>query len=110
MIEKRYYKIGDLSLIAKVETSTIRFWENEFNWIRPKYTTPKNRVFPRPKGVKPNEVGHRKYSPCDAQKVLDIKYLIKDCGMSLQGVRMAEEQGYLSKLIEFFPIDVTSKL
>ena len=34
--EKRYYKIGEVAKAFNVNTSLIRFWEKEFDVIKPK--------------------------------------------------------------------------
>ena len=34
--EKRYYKIGEVAKAFSVNTSLIRFWEKEFEIIKPK--------------------------------------------------------------------------
>jgi transposase-like protein len=34
--EKRYYKIGEVAKAFGVNTSLIRFWEKEFDVIKPK--------------------------------------------------------------------------
>ena len=34
--DKRYYKIGEVAKAFDVNTSLIRFWENEFEVLKPK--------------------------------------------------------------------------
>ena len=34
--EKRYYKIGEVAQAFQVNTSLIRFWEKEFDVLKPK--------------------------------------------------------------------------
>ena len=43
--EKRYYKIGEVAKAFQVNTSLIRFWEKEFDIIKPKKNTKGNRLF-----------------------------------------------------------------
>ena len=43
--EKRYYKIGEVAKAFNVNTSLIRFWEKEFDIIKPKKNTKGNRLF-----------------------------------------------------------------
>ena len=43
--EKRYYKIGEVATAFKVNTSLIRFWEKEFEIIKPKKNAKGNRLF-----------------------------------------------------------------
>ena len=43
--EKRYYRIGEVAKAFDVNTSLIRFWENEFDVLRPKKNKKGNRLF-----------------------------------------------------------------
>ena len=43
--EKRYYKIGEVAKAFDVNTSLIRFWEKEFDVIKPKKNAKGNRLF-----------------------------------------------------------------
>jgi len=43
--EKRYYKIGEVAKAFQVNTSLIRFWEKEFDIIKPKKNAKGNRLF-----------------------------------------------------------------
>lgn len=43
--EKRYYKIGEVAKAFNVNTSLIRFWEKEFDVIKPKKNAKGNRLF-----------------------------------------------------------------
>ena len=43
--EKRYYKIGEVANAFDVNTSLIRFWEKEFDVIKPKKNAKGNRLF-----------------------------------------------------------------
>ncbi|MBL7899499.1 MAG: MerR family transcriptional regulator, partial [Crocinitomicaceae bacterium] len=45
--EKIYYSIGEVAAIFGVNTSLIRFWEKEFEIIRPKKNKKGNRMFTR---------------------------------------------------------------
>jgi len=40
--DKLYYKIGEVALLAGVKTSVLRFWETEFEFLRPKKSTKVN--------------------------------------------------------------------
>jgi DNA-binding transcriptional MerR regulator len=42
---KRYYSIGEVAAMFKVNTSLIRFWENEFEFIKPHKTGKGDRLF-----------------------------------------------------------------
>jgi DNA-binding transcriptional MerR regulator len=43
--EKRYYKIGEVAKAFDVNASLIRFWEKEFDVIKPKKNAKGNRLF-----------------------------------------------------------------
>ena len=43
--EKRYYKIGEVAKAFNVNASLIRFWEKEFDSIKPKKNAKGNRMF-----------------------------------------------------------------
>lgn len=43
--EKRYYKIGEVAQAFQVNTSLIRFWEKEFDVLKPKKNAKGNRLF-----------------------------------------------------------------
>lgn len=68
---KLYYSIGEVAEMLEVNTSLLRFWENEFPELRP---------------VK-NKRGTRSYTKKDIELLRRIKYLTKDCGMTLEGAR-----------------------
>ncbi len=42
---KRYYKIGEVAKAFSVNNSLIRFWEKEFDIIKPKKNAKGNRLF-----------------------------------------------------------------
>ena len=46
-----YYPIGDVATMFKVNASLIRFWENEFEVLKPKKNGKGDRLF-RPEDVK----------------------------------------------------------
>jgi len=49
--EKVYYSIGEVAEMFQVNTSLIRFWEKEFDILRPKKNAKGNRLF-TPRDVK----------------------------------------------------------
>ena len=51
LFEKRYYSIGAVSEMFKVNQSLIRYWENEFDILKPKKNGKGDRFF-RPEDVK----------------------------------------------------------
>lgn len=70
-IEKKYYTIGEVADDLGVATSLIRFWEGEFDIIKPK----KNRK------------GNRQFTKEDIKNVKLIFHLVKEKGYTLQGAR-----------------------
>lgn len=70
-IEKKYFTIGEVADELKVATSLIRFWESEFDIIKPK----KNRK------------GNRQFTQEDIKNVKLIYHLVKEKGYTLQGAR-----------------------
>lgn len=69
--EKRYYKIGEVAKAFKVNTSLIRFWENEFDVLKPKK----------------NKKGNRLFTATDLQNLKLIYALVKEKGFTLDGAR-----------------------
>ncbi|HNP17651.1 MAG TPA: MerR family transcriptional regulator [Fulvivirga sp.] len=70
-IEKKYFAIGEVASMFKVATSLIRFWEGEFDIIKPK----KNRK------------GNRQFTKEDIENVKIIYHLVKERGFTLQGAK-----------------------
>jgi DNA-binding transcriptional MerR regulator len=69
--EKRYYKIGEVSKAFGVNTSLIRFWEKEFDVIKPKK----------------NAKGDRMFTKIDIQNFQMIFHLVKEKGFTLDGAK-----------------------
>ena len=70
-IEKLYYSIGEVAEQFNVAPSLIRFWESEFDLIKPK----KNRK------------GNRQFTKEDIDNVRTIYHLVKEKGFTLQGAK-----------------------
>ncbi len=71
VIEKKYFSIGEVAEMLDVATSLIRFWESEFDIIKPK----KNRK------------GNRQFTQEDIDNVKLIFHLVKEKGYTLQGAK-----------------------
>ena len=69
--EKRYYKIGEVAKAFSVNTSLIRFWEKEFNIIKPKK----------------NAKGNRLFTSIDISNFKLIYNLVKERGFTLDGAK-----------------------
>jgi DNA-binding transcriptional MerR regulator len=89
--EKRYYKIGEVAKAFGLNTSHIRFWETEFDVLKPKK----------------NKKGNRLFTQEDLKKLKLIYHLVKEKGFTLEGAKnkMKEQP---KKVIR--NIDVISKL
>jgi len=70
--EKRYYAIGEVAKAFDVNTSLIRFWEKEFDVLRPKK----------------NAKGNRKFTPEDIKNLELIYHLVKERGFTLDGAKI----------------------
>lgn len=70
---KLYYSIGEVADIFGVNASLIRFWEKEFDAIKPKK----------------NAKGDRKFTPKDIEIVHRIHDLVKVKGYTLEGAKKA---------------------
>lgn len=69
--EKRYYKIGEVANAFGVNTSLIRFWEGEFEVIKPKK----------------NAKGNRLFTTNDIENFKIIYNLVKERGFTLEGAK-----------------------
>jgi DNA-binding transcriptional MerR regulator len=69
--EKRYYKIGEVAKAFDVNTSLIRFWEKEFEVLKPKKNNKGNRLF-------------------TAEDLINLKiiyHLLKEKGYTIEGAK-----------------------
>ena len=92
-LDSTYKTIGEvaeiLNLVNKkkgtLNTHTIRYWEKEFKQIKPKILT-----------------GNRRYYNKDTIEILKkVKYLLKDQGMTINGVKKLLNTNPSLKLDEF---------
>lgn len=72
-LDKKYYKISEVSEILGIPMSTLRFWETKFTIINPRR----------------NAGGTRFYTPADIDKIRMINYLVKDKKLKIEA---AQEQ------------------
>ncbi len=70
--EKLYYGIGEVAEAFQVNTSLIRFWEKEFDVLKPKK----------------NAKGNRKFTPQDIKNLEFIYHLVKERGFTLEGAKI----------------------
>jgi DNA-binding transcriptional MerR regulator len=86
--EKRYFRIGEVSRIIGVEPYVLRYWESEFPQVRPKRA----------------DSNQRTYQKNDLEIILEIKRLLYDEKMTIEGARKKLDQK-LSKRDS--PVDLT---
>ena len=89
--EKRYYGIGEVAKAFGVNTSLIRFWEKEFDALKPKK----------------NAKGNRKFTPEDIKNLKLIYHLVKERGFTLEGAKTHLKEEKLKTLNNF---EIISKL
>ncbi len=70
-IEKQYYTIGEVAAMFDVAASLIRFWETEFEQLRPKK----------------NKKGNRQYTKQDIETLRSVYHLVKERGYTIQGAK-----------------------
>lgn len=104
-IEKKYYSIGEVADIFKVATSLIRYWEGEFEIIKPKK----------------DKKGNRRFTKDDIEKIRLIFHLVKEKGYTLQGAQeiikkdlhlAVDKAAMVNKLLEIkgFLVEISENL
>lgn len=100
---KRYYSIGEVAELFDVSRSLIRYWESEFDNIRPQK----------------NARGERRYTKSNIEQIKLVYELVKERGFTIAGAkqelkerreqrrerdvvvaRLKELRGFLEKLIQ----------
>lgn len=66
-----FYPIGEVAKMFDVNTSLIRYWENEFDIIKPKK----------------NKKGNRLFTQTDLENLKVIYHLVKERGFTLDGAK-----------------------
>ncbi len=75
--DKLFYTIGEVASMFEVNTSLIRFWEKEFDIIKPKK----------------NAKGNRLFTPTDIENFKLIYYFVKELGLTLDGAKKKLKEG-----------------
>ncbi|NRB49812.1 MAG: MerR family transcriptional regulator [Saprospiraceae bacterium] len=73
---KRYYSIGEVADMFGISKSVIRFWENEFDSLRPHK----------------NSKGDRRFTQQNIQQLQEIHTLVKQRGFTIDGARRELKQ------------------
>ena len=68
---KLYYSIGEVAEMFQVNTSLVRFWEKEFEILKPKK----------------NKKGNRLFTTEDVDNLKVIYNLVKEQGLTLEGAK-----------------------
>ncbi len=89
-IEKKYYSIGEVATLLNVSASLIRFWETQFEQLKPRK----------------NKNGVRQYTKVDLEVLETIYHLVKEKGYTLSGAKDSLKQ----KPIKSSDRDLVNKL
>lgn len=81
--DKRYFRIGEASGIVGVEPYVLRYWESEFPQIRPQRADSNQRTYQRK----------------DLEILLEIKRLLYDEKMTIEGAKQRLRQEKAKKSI-----------
>ena len=79
--EKLWFSIGETAEALDLPASTLRFWEKEFDMIKPRK----------------NKKGDRFYSKNDIAILRTIQYLTKVKGYTLQGAKTALQNNFMKE-------------
>lgn len=90
-IEKVFYSIGEVADLFGVNTSKIRFWENEFDILKPHK----------------NNKGNRMFTLEDIENLKLINHLLKERGMTIKGAQKKLKENKEDTLQNF---EVVSRL
>lgn len=83
--------MGEIALAFGVNQSLIRFWDKEFDILKPKK----------------NAKGNRLFTPDDVKNLQLIYHLVKERGFTLEGAKTHLKEGQKKTLDKF---DIVSKL
>ena len=70
-LDKKFYKIGDVSEILGIPESTLRYGESQFTIIKPRR----------------NKKNIRYYTPSDIETISKVYYLVKEKGLKLDAAQ-----------------------
>ena len=86
--DKRYFRIGEASRIIGVEPYVLRFWEGEFRQVRPQRADSNQRTYRRE----------------DLETLLEIKKLLHDERMTIEGAKRRLKQGRSDMTVSYRPL------
>jgi DNA-binding transcriptional MerR regulator len=83
-IKKLYYSISEVSKITNIEQYVLRYWETEFEQLKPQ----KNRA------------GNRIYTNKDIQLIMHIKTLLRERKYTIEGAKKIMENYAPDKILQ----------
>lgn len=83
--DKRYFSIGEVANAFGVNASLIRFWDKEFDILKPKK----------------NAKGNRMFTPEDVKNLQLIFHLVKERGFTLEGAKTHLKEGQKKTLDKY---------
>lgn len=92
--EKLWFSIGETAEALGIPASTLRFWEKEFDMIKPRK----------------NKKGDRFYSKNDISILRTIQYLTKVKGYTLQGAKTAIKNNFMQEAETAAIVDTLMKI
>jgi len=88
--DKIYFKIGEVSEILGVEPYVLRYWETEFELLKPSKAPSK----------------HRLYKKRDIELLIDIKRLLYTEGFTIEGARKRLKEAKKEEKVQLkLPLD-----
>jgi DNA-binding transcriptional MerR regulator len=93
-IEKLYYTIGEVAEMLNVNASLLRYWEKEFDILKPKK----------------NAKGDRFFTKGDIEKIKIIHYLVRDKGYTLDGAKAQLKSKYAETEKKYLLIEKLQKV
>ncbi len=93
-IGKLYYSIGEVASLFEVNPSLIRYWEKEFDILKPQK----------------NKKGNRLFTSQDLDNLRIIYHLVKERGYTLQGAKDKLKENKQDVLNQVVVIDSLNRL
>ena len=80
--QKLFYKISEVAEIFDINISAVRFWEKEFDILKPKK----------------NKKGNRLFTHKDIENIKIIYYLLKERGFTVEGAKKKLKENKLDTI------------
>ena len=80
--QKLFYKISEVAEIFDINISAVRFWEKEFDILKPKK----------------NKKGNRLFTHKDIENIKIIHYLLKEQGFTVEGAKKKLKENKLDTI------------